>query len=86
MEVNGHIYFEANLTSGNGSYIPTEQEAVWYQVRIGFFQEERKLFPLLQIEPRFFSLPARRPVNTGIMLYRIVIYLQQFIVNRRRII
>jgi hypothetical protein len=76
----------SQLTPGNGPFIPAEQEAVWHQIRSSLFQEERNLFPLLQIEPRFSSLPARRPIDTSTGLYRIVIYLQPFILSRRKTI
>ena len=74
----------SQLTPGNGPFILAEQKAVWYQIRSGIFQEERNFLSLLQIEPQFFNLLERRPVNTGTTLYRIVIYLQSFIVSRKR--
>ena len=76
----------SQFTPGKVSFIPTKQEAVWHLIRSGLFQEDRNFLPLLQIEPRFFSLPERRPVNTGTALYRIVVYLHQLIVSRRKII
>lgn len=86
MEANGHIYFQANLRRGMVPLYPLNRRLCSTRSDLVFFQEERTLFSLLQIDPHFFSIPVRRHDNTGTALYRNVIFLQQFIVSQRMII